>query len=510
MISALYHCPPVDLDRSPVARRITEAASASRLFLSHFEHRTHLPPADDWIPFERPDLTGSVDWVNGSLTELKYQGFRTDQMIGAMHPGQSGKWTTHELLHRLVGFGWHPGLTEFELSLYARAAELLPVAVYYFLDEDGLNRCERHQSINGPYVKWCSDCEAAAAEKKHIARPIFSDLGHQFISTELSALRESAAIGRPVYCPNGSIDLCSDSLAYAAAQIRRLQSSEFQHYAKLFFKHERGWHSSLDSMIGRVEQVASMLMNGTSLPPWKATVHDWIKMDLAWRFIEVAKNTSPAQTNEVFSWLTVYREKTVDEWILNFPEFTDESMASDVICAVGYPLPGHPGIDAMQVIDGLTESMPLTMKEVDDDLIADFLAQDVANRRRLPDRFSSFLQLNSHPLGGMARMEFRIRHPEALRDSDLLFQSEPYGTARKRMIDQITVDADALLAYDIDLDVTGPITVWIHRGAGDALLITVFDTELLSIYTAMGDAVHLLSEIHPRLIEEGLVEPVLA
>ncbi|MEC9072019.1 MAG: hypothetical protein VX938_06550, partial [Myxococcota bacterium] len=154
--------PSHELTRSPAASRIGELAAESELFLAHFEHRVQLDLPEDWIPQDRQDLAGSSVWQGGVLPEPKYQCFRHDLLVGSFHPGHRAKWTAHELCHGLVGFGWRPGASRLFLALAARLAEALPVALWYFLDEAGLQRCHAHRGDGPLHGRYCSACEEAA------------------------------------------------------------------------------------------------------------------------------------------------------------------------------------------------------------------------------------------------------------------------------------------------------------------------------------------------------------
>src|SRR5690606_36544266 len=102
--------PAADFARSPAARRVGALAARDGLFLFHFEHRRHSQlPAIFLSEGLDPELAQPPLWSDGRLPEAKYQSFRHDLMIGSFHPGHRGKWSTHELCHGLVGFGWRAG-----------------------------------------------------------------------------------------------------------------------------------------------------------------------------------------------------------------------------------------------------------------------------------------------------------------------------------------------------------------------------------------------------------------
>ena len=152
--------PDREFTRSPAAMRVGHLATEAELFLFHFEHRVHLELPEDWV--ERPEDAAPPEWLGGVLPERKYQSFRHDLLIGSFHPGHRAKWSAHELCHALVGFAWRPDPSPLFLATAGRLAELLPVVLWYFLDEAYLQRCPVHQGGGALFRKHCLACDAAA------------------------------------------------------------------------------------------------------------------------------------------------------------------------------------------------------------------------------------------------------------------------------------------------------------------------------------------------------------
>ena len=215
-MSSVLGAPQHELSRSPAAKRIGDLAQGSQLFLFDYERRHHLDPPEAWLPADRPDLEATSSWEAGSLVEPKYMSFRHDLLVGSFHPGHRAKWTTHELCHGLVGFYWSPEATDLSLALGARLAEALPVALWYFLDEAGLQRCAAHAG-DGPLLSaFCPAYEAAARAG---ARAVDEEderwlrEGRAFLERELERIASSREQGRPISHRLGSLDLSSDGLA---------------------------------------------------------------------------------------------------------------------------------------------------------------------------------------------------------------------------------------------------------------------------------------------------------
>src|SRR5690349_7338010 len=139
--------PSPEHQRSRAAQRVAQLAVKSSLFFTNFEHRARVTLPATWLPegATEPPLS----FQGGVLAEPKYQAFRHDLLIASFHPGHRAQWTAHELCHALVGFAYRPGAPLLFHALGAWLAELLPVALWYFFDEAGLRKCERHEG-QGP------------------------------------------------------------------------------------------------------------------------------------------------------------------------------------------------------------------------------------------------------------------------------------------------------------------------------------------------------------------------
>ncbi|MEO0603749.1 MAG: hypothetical protein AAF211_20090, partial [Myxococcota bacterium] len=269
--------PAAEFTRSPAARLVGRAAAAGGLLLAHYERRQPV------------DAEAEPDWNQGTIPEPKYADFRHDLPIGSFHPGHRAKWSTHEFAHLHIGFAWWPGATRLDIATAGRLAELWPVALWYFFDEVGLTRCPRHE---GPLFRTlCPDCEAVAA-----ARPIqprdreFVADGLRFVDRELAAIARTRATGVPVSHVWGSLDLCSDGIAYADGHAARLEGPAFRAWAERFFVPQTGGFGDLDALVARVEQTVEALATDDPLPTWFDDAAQgrrrFVAMDLAARLLD--------------------------------------------------------------------------------------------------------------------------------------------------------------------------------------------------------------------------------
>ncbi len=422
--------------RSPAAVRTSELAARDGLFLFHYEHNVFRELPEDWLPIGRTDLADPPKWEAGVLPERKYQGFRHDQPIGGFHPGHRAKWSTHELCHGLVGFAWNRSASPFFHALAGRLAELLPVTLWYFLDEVALQRCPIHEQDGALFRAFCPACDRVAvcrSEDPDALRRL--EDGARFMDRELAAVAKSRRLGRPIPNPWASIDLSSDGVAYAGAHGPRLQSAAFQRYAEGFLREGEGWSASIETLTDRVQAVAKAIAEGEALVPLAPTpTHGkwrWILQDVAWRLYTVWHDTSGDAADTLLTAIDALSEvmpatreasrevereaaeallqamqtyeQLHEEWVLPTPE---------EVFAAGYDLPKGYGHGVASLIDGVRSALPLSSDLLNDRLlsaVAAFAQADSPSRDPLGLRFSAFLK--DHPLvEDLAKYEGALAH----------------------------------------------------------------------------------------------------
>ncbi len=420
---SLVNCPAPELSRSPAAARIGRLAAASGLSLTHFEYRQHLRLPDHWAPADRPDLFGEAVWQGGRLVEPKYGPFRHDGVLGSFHPGHRAKWTAHELCHALVGHAWRPDASPLFLALGCRVAELLPVTLYYFLDEAGLRRCPAHASGGPLYGAFCPTCERAA-----LCGPIeidgrWYDRGRAFVEAELAAVARSRRTGRPSSHRWTTIDLQSDALAYVGAHRLRLMSPEYRRFAELFPAPGRD-HATLDSIEARVLELLDDLCGGREAQPLKGDHWQWVAHDIGWRLLQVGSQCEPELGAALDGLVDALAAETTaqgivaavegyralhDDWIMPEPE---------AVFALGLPLPDD--VDLGRAIDqpaaGLAEGLPGTVELLGEafvPVVEAFVTAESPTRGPIARRFARFLAAEAPgPVADLALYEAAIAHPE--------------------------------------------------------------------------------------------------
>lgn len=416
--------PDFELRRSPAAAKVGELASESGLLMAHYEYRVAMDLPEQWLPDNRPDLGERAPWHDGVLPEHKYQNFRTDLMIGSFNPGHRAKWTAHELCHALVGFAWRENASPFFFATAARMGEILPVALYYFFDEAGLNRCPDHVHSGPLYKTYCPECEKAAANGPWLEDPLVSrrlQEGVQFIERELDAVHLSLKKGRPIASPWGSLDLCSDGLAYAAAHGARLSSHEFAEFMEKFYPPGTGCHSTLDSLEGRIRELTAAILGESDAEPWPVSRWAWICRDLGWRLMEISAQADGEISRELEALINDLASNPTDTTVSSvlsryrvlFEDF--ELPEPEEVFAVGYRLPAGDGLSNRQISEGLASACPMTWELLQnngrEDILHKFIQADRCERKPLGLRFAAWLAQN-HPgiAADLAQFEASVAH----------------------------------------------------------------------------------------------------
>lgn len=401
------NAPVSEYVRSPAAVRVARAAQASGLFLFHYETRQHLELPEHWVPEHQIALAEVPQWVDGVLPERKYQSFRHDQLIGGFHPGHRAKWSTHELCHGLVGFAWTPNASPFFLATAGRLSELLPVVLYYFLDECYLQRCPVHQHGGALFRTHCVDCERVAAPdlSDPRVRQRLQDAA-RYLDQEMAAIARSRRLGVPVPHLWGSLDLCSDGLAYARSHGLRLRSEAFHHFMSNFFRPEEGWFTELEALEARVEAVAKYITEGEPLRPWGEETSlcrdQWMRQDVAWRLFTIWEQCDQDSGQGLMQALSQFAEDThafpdaLSDLERNYASLSEafELPAWSDLMGVGYTLPNGQGHCSEQILEGIRSALPVTATALGDRLSAvvpDFVREDLPVRERVATRFERWM-----------------------------------------------------------------------------------------------------------------------
>jgi hypothetical protein len=424
---SIVNAPDEELNRSPASQVMAKLAEQSELFLTHFEYRHHLALPTQWIPTDRPDLTGEVRWKRGVLEEHKYLHFRYDQPLGSFHPGHRAKWTAHELCHGLLGFTWSPNATPFHNVLAARLSELLPVALWYFFDEVQLRRCPLHYLQGALFQDHCTYCERAAIQGSRLPEKedaYFIDNGIAFMKREINAITRSRRFARPLPHRYATLDLNSDAMAYVAQNTARMEDESFRLFIELFHGPHTGMWHDLDELEDRLWGLTESLTGGLPSNPLRAGKPHWIAQDVAWRLLTVAAQCEEKELIEHLYQMTedlARTPKAIHLMIQKYQALHEEYFlpSPQQVFAVGYDLGGGWGWDESQIIAGVASACPELTQILGLDTLSEqvsaFIPWDLSQAQRVPigKRFARFLKETAPgPLSDLASYESCIHHPD--------------------------------------------------------------------------------------------------
>ncbi len=501
--------------RSPAAMGVATLAARDGLFAFHFEHRHHLELPEEWSDDD------PVAWRGGVLPERKYQSFQHELAIASFHPSHRAKWGTHELCHALVGFAWQPDATPLFHATAARLAELLPVALWYFFDEAFLERCPDHQGGGALFRTLCGPCE-------RIARPLNQDprglsriqAGLEFVERELDAIRRSRSEGRPVPNVHGTLDLCSDGLAYARAHGARLQSASFQLWNDRFAVKAGGWSTDLDELEARVVEVLNGLLVGESVRPLAPSADAgrdrWVRQDLGARLLLVHSETDGECADSLLALVNRLADGEDIQAIVDGYRELEEAYyvpAAGEMFAVGYPLVEGLGSDLHQLEAGVRSALPATAAWAGENLtgmVAEFAIADVNSRSGIGERFAVWLTEHGPRVASdVARFEAAMAYPppsDVARNRVLGVGTGPYtlaeGARLLRFEWEPTELRDALLSGQ-PVPAAEPHALVMGR-AGDEWVMAEIDLATASDIEA---GVALSSDAGLGLAELGLCSP---
>ncbi len=520
--------PVAELLRSPAAARVGRLARDSGLFLWHHEHRVLLPPPEGWVSEADVEAAVPPSWEGGVLPEAKYQAFRHDCPIGSFHPGHRAKWTTHELCHGLVGFAWRPDASPLFHATAGRLAELVPVVLWYFLDEVGLRRCPRH---DGPLFRaHCPACERAAAEgplpvDERRAAELLAEAA-RFVDRELAAVARTRRLGVP--CPHvwGSIDLCGDGVAYAAAHGLRLGSEASRLFFERFLRAPGdGWHDTLEALEERALAVVAAIAEGAELAPWLGGAARWAAWDLAQRLLQVREEVDGRRARSLLGLVDALADGADPAGVAERYAALDLPLPAEAVFAVGYPVPGLATRSVAQVREGLATVCPLVLElEADSgaELVERFVAEDVWARVPLGDRFATWLGgVAPGPLAELARFEESLRSAAGEPEVEVLGPVGEgsrwvEGARRLRFSADIPAFAEAVERGEVSARASGggvpvpdapqgpPVALVIGRDRLGELVIADVPADLPEGWVADPT---LLGELEAELRELGLVAP---
>jgi len=236
------------------------AAAAQRQGIIAFDRleRDHLEAPPAWV---HPEI-GSGYYRVAHGPEVVHAPslwpFAQDMAVADYESRTSGKWWSHGLVHALVGFGWWPGLTEWELMAMTRLSEALAATHWYNLAELG-RLAQEDMPIE---LRWLRGYDAVRyarleerAQRPDVRKARLGDpVGPAIVDNMLETLRYEAYAFRSamwqgdLFDPSDPLYLdLGEAAEYAKVHIARLGSSAHARWRESCLVPERDYATSSDA-----------------------------------------------------------------------------------------------------------------------------------------------------------------------------------------------------------------------------------------------------------------------
>ncbi|MFT6397410.1 MAG: hypothetical protein ACJAYU_002163 [Bradymonadia bacterium] len=265
-LAVAANLPLEEVVASPFAIRSIAMAVAVGGATVHHELRVQVP----WAEQLQGDAAVATDdhgyWDAGTLLVGKYRAFAQDEAFARFNPNHMAKWGPHELMHRACGFFWRSDATRWEHYLGARLNELLPVVVWYGLDEvarldrDGFVR-EREASQRGASLDralWLTESESDLANRIQVGVKHFRE-GLAHFEREMVAIDEELRSGTTVAAPHSFLNSSSDATAYVVGHFARVSSPSVSSFIEKVLRSGVDYTTSIrqyrDQIVATLEQL---------------------------------------------------------------------------------------------------------------------------------------------------------------------------------------------------------------------------------------------------------------
>jgi hypothetical protein len=414
-LAAAAALPVGEVVASPMGMRAIALAAQQGGSSVHLELRADVPWPDAFADARHHDIATDPHgyWDRGILHTGKYRGFFADAPLGVWNPNHMAKWGPHELMHRAVGFLWRHDHSRFEAYLGARLNELVPVVLWYGLDEAmrldgrGWSRAEAARSPSAPVneARWRigDDSELRALAAKGVA-PLRSGLAH--FAREWRAIEAEAADGVVRSTPAEGLDASSDAIAYVVGHYPRLCSPAFAAYAEHMLREGQDYEATVGAYMARVEQAFDALLFGAIAFDASQAAEARRRrrlLDRCWRVAHHGR--IPAHQVERMLASAASRVATGGVSVEALAEWDAEAAAGSPKQAFAVALAtGHPedAVWPSEVIDGIASIAPAWLawaEEADvlSTVLASFARSDAWHRAPLSERLSLAVQRYSTP-----------------------------------------------------------------------------------------------------------------
>ncbi len=266
-VAAFVGAPLAEVCGSPFGWAAVVRAANDGVAHAHLEYRTQPQWPDELLADAQVADPMHNVWQAGVLHIGKYESFLQDEPLCTYNPNHMAKWTPHEMTHRVCRFFWREGATSWEHYIGSRLNELVPIVLWYGLDEvvRGDDKgFDRARSAAQPWatpsdLDWLSLDDAALRSRAAACVPHLRwALAH--FEREWAAIRKEAEQGVRVPTPTDTLDASSDAMAYVVGHLRRLESATFRRMAQGLLTAGEHYDDSIADAMERVEACLDALL----------------------------------------------------------------------------------------------------------------------------------------------------------------------------------------------------------------------------------------------------------
>ena len=426
-LAAAANLPLAEVVASPFAIRAVAMAVAVGSSTAHHELRVAVPWPDRFATQDAVATDAHGYWDAGTLQAGKYRGFTQDEPFAVFNPNHMSKWGPHELMHRACGFVWRRDLTRWEAYLGARLNELLPVVLWYGLDEvarlnrDGFDRDfeAKNREARLEDCLWLTETDDALRVRIERGVKHFRE-GVAHFDRELTAIDAELEIGRPVRAPHPFLDSSSDAIAYVVGHLARLRDPMVTAMMETVLVEGRDFTGSVlayrEEILDTFERLvgAPIELNDDLTHARRCGRHVW---DLAHRAahherarvarLEPAFSLAGEVLTECWNGDTSRYVEAIDGLIRGLP-----SSAARTATATGHGDREDSGSDATrdQVLEGLSSVAPAVAAQPSSGaLIEDLIvSRELWSRRPLADRVDPMISQAGSEIAELWRFERAI------------------------------------------------------------------------------------------------------
>lgn len=234
-----FACPGLMV--TPYQLQAARVARERGIFAFNRQERAFLSAPAGWRHREAATDVYAMSRAPERLVAHTLWPFHQDCPVADWEISASPRWWSHGLVHAMVGFGWWPDLTEWELMQMARLGEMIAALHWYWLGELGRAYCSEHTIRSGdmtPDCAVCAELERGAAKLETRAERIggpggrlIADNAVQVLAFEVASFRHGLYGGQLVVPPREYLGV-GEACEYARVHHRRLTSPAMARYVE--------------------------------------------------------------------------------------------------------------------------------------------------------------------------------------------------------------------------------------------------------------------------------------